>query len=61
MAGNNESEIVRRTSARDGAHRFRRSDTPGNLGVGNRLADGDLLERQLYALLERRTAQEVGL
>ena len=40
----------------DGAHGLWRSDAPGDLGVGNRLADGDLLERLPHALLEGRAA-----
>ena len=43
MAGNGDGEIVRGASAGDGAHRLRRSDSPRDLGIGNRLADGNLL------------------
>ena len=56
MAGNGDSEFVRRACSGDGTHRLRRSDAPSDFGVGNRLADGDLLERLPYALLEGRAA-----
>src|SRR6266851_7611294 len=52
MAGNGDSEIVHRARAGDGAHRLRRSNAPSDFGVGNRLADGNLLERLPYTLLE---------
>jgi hypothetical protein len=56
MAGNGDSEIVRRARAGDGAHRLRRSNAPSDFGVRNRLADGNLLERLPYTLLEGRGA-----
>src|SRR5215470_3212183 len=52
MAGNGDCEIVRRTGAGNGAHRLRRSDASSDFRVGNRLADGNLLERLPYTLLE---------
>ena len=60
MAGNSDSQIVSGAGARDGAHRLRRSDAPGELGVGNRLAGRDLLERLPYALLEGCAADVDG-
>ena len=52
MAGNGDGEIVRRARAGDGAHRLRRSDAPRDLGVGDRLADRNLLQRLPDTLLE---------
>ena len=61
MAGNGDSEIVRRARDGDGAHRLRRSNAPSDFGVGNRLADGNLLERLPYTLLESRAADVESL
>ncbi|SRR5579871_1749491 len=56
MTGNGDSKIVRRARASDGAHSLRRSDAPGDLGVGDSVSEGDFLERLPHAPLERRAA-----
>jgi hypothetical protein len=52
MAGNGDSEIVCGARAGDGARRFRRSDAPGDFGVGDSVAGRNVLERLPHALLE---------
>jgi hypothetical protein len=52
MTGNGDSKIVRRARASDGAHRFRRSDASGDFGVGNRIPDGNFLQRPPHTPLE---------
>src|SRR5262245_59149775 len=56
MAGNGDREVVRRARAGDGADRLRCSDTTSDFAVGNRLAEGNFLERLPYAPLEGGTA-----
>ena len=56
MAGNGNSEFVRRACFGDGTRRFRRSDAPSDFGVANRRADGDFAQHLPYALLEGRAA-----
>src|SRR5262245_38314130 len=56
MAGNGDSEPVRRAGLGNGTRRLRRSDAPGNLAVADGRTDRDLAERLPHALLKRRTA-----
>jgi hypothetical protein len=57
MAGNGDSEIVRRACASDGTHGFRQPDASSDFGVGDSLPDGNLLELLPHTPLERRTAE----
>ena len=56
MAGNGDRESVRSARAGNRAHRLRVSDTPCYLGIGNRLANGNLLKCLPHALLKRGAA-----
>ena len=60
MARNRNAEIVRRTRAGDRAHGVRRADTLRDLGIGNRFADGNLLQSLPRTLLERGSANVKG-
>ena len=52
MAGNGDGNIVRGAGTGDRAYRLRGADTPRDLGIGNGLADGNLLQRPPHPLLE---------
>ena len=53
MAGDRHCEIVRGTGAGDGPDRLGRADPAGDLSIGNRLTDRDLLKRLPNSSLKR--------
>ena len=52
VAGNGDGKIVRGAGTGDRAYRLRGADTPRDLGIGNGLADGNLLKRPPHPMLE---------
>ena len=60
MAGNGDGKTVRGTSSCHGADGRRCANALCNLGIGDRRADRDLLERLPYASLESSAANIKG-
>src|SRR5262245_50849956 len=60
MAGNDHREIIGRTCAGNRPHRSRFTNATSDLGVGNRLTNGNLPERLPYTMLKNGAADVQG-